>query len=96
VTPDPEFSLVMPFVVCETNGGPYDDAGFVAGCYFGLVQERVERVGWFEGYVPTPLVPQLDLLAMHHSLTFRSEEWAEHPADWSYVNIEAADPDDPS
>ena len=86
---DPDFSLVMPFTVCSSNGGPYEDDAFVAGVYFGMVHERVERVGWFEGYVPTALVPQLDLLAMHHGMKIHSTPWDEHPTDWSYVNLEA-------
>lgn len=28
---DAEFGLVMPFVVCESQGGPYDDNAYVAG-----------------------------------------------------------------
>lgn len=26
-----EYDLVMPFVVCQSQGGPYDDDAFVGG-----------------------------------------------------------------
>lgn len=28
---DTEYGLIMPFVVCESRGGPYEDDPFVAG-----------------------------------------------------------------
>lgn len=75
-----QYSLVMPFVVCRSQGGPYDDDSFVAGVVFGQHNAQLERGGVIDngvikpGFpVPTPLVAQLDLLAMSHSYTLTAE-----------------------
>lgn len=67
-----EYGLVMPFTVCATEGGPYDDAAFVAGYQCGLIEARMTAGDpVVKEYVPPPLVPQIDLLAMRfgYSLT---------------------------
>lgn len=48
-------------------------------------------VGW---QVPSQLVPQLDLLAMHHRYRMEAEPWDEHPDEWTYVRFELPAPDD--
>jgi hypothetical protein len=81
---DDERELVMPYVVCPD---PYEDSAFVAGTYCGDLWRRGETgdlVG-HERYVPTPLVPQLDLVAMHFGLAMASEPWGEHPDEWTHV-----------
>ena len=86
-----EYGLVMPFVVCASDGGPYDDAAFVAGCRFGHDAEKVKLGGrdvqsW--GFVVmTPMVPQYDLLAMHHDFVMTSEPWEDHPDEWTFVTF---------
>ena len=83
-----EYGLVMPFVVCPD---PYEDQAFVAGCYQGQITEKLQSgVKEHAQYVPTPLVPQLDLLAMHHGLTFKSEPWEDCPDDWTWVEFGGA------
>lgn len=82
-----EQSLVMPFVVTKSHGGPYSDDAFIAGCWFGKIQAILELGGTFIGYVPTPLVIQLDLLAMHHGKSITSEPWEEAPEEHALVTI---------
>lgn len=71
------WELVMPFVVVRSEGGPYDDASFVAGwdaavidCF--LVADRPAECTFD---VREPLVPQVDLIAMKRG--YSSEVQAE-------------------
>jgi hypothetical protein len=87
--PDPaDYGLVMPFVVCESVGGPYEDRAFVAGVRYGQIAAEVAELkpghAW-SWTVETPLVRQLDLLAMHEGLTMTAEPWDEHPDEWVHV-----------
>jgi hypothetical protein len=84
-----EFSLVMPFIVCRSQGGPYDDAAFVAGCYFGEIRSELARPDRFvlEMTVPSPLVPQLDLVAMDAGFVMTAKPWDDHPDEWTFVRL---------
>lgn len=83
-----DFSLVMPFIVCATNGGPYDDAAFVAGARFEVLRKQAESGELIiRSYEPTQLVPQLDLVAMRYGYTMDVEPWEEHPDEWSRVTL---------
>jgi hypothetical protein len=90
---EPEYGLVYPFVVCQSQGGPYDDGAFVAGCRFGVVREKCERGDpVIEGYEPVALVPQLDLLAMAKGYDLVSEPWEDDPDGyWSLVTLTKKD-----
>lgn len=78
--------LVMPFVVCASNGGTYDDHGFVAGYEIGHIDGLLEaEPAELERYVRTETMPQFDLLAMHHGYSLKSEVWDEHPDEWTHV-----------
>lgn len=96
------YGLVMPFTVCASNGGPYDDASFVAGVWFGKLDAELRwcvETGTdpkLDFPVPTPLVPQLDLLAMNHGLTMTSEPWDEAPDEHTFVTFAFPDPEDDS
>jgi len=65
-----EYRPVMPFVVCASAGGPYDDAAFVAGYEAGSLDAALRTIrevgGVIERWVNPNLVPQLDLIAMRH------------------------------
>lgn len=84
-----EYELVMPFVACASEGGPYEDVAFVAGIYLGQVMQWIEdgkpsvhhHKVWC---MPSLLVPQLDLLAMKHALIMETYVYDENP-DWTYV-----------
>lgn len=80
-----EFGLVMPFVVCEDQGGPYNADAFVAGCRYGAIEALLKhKPSQHEAYEPSALVPQLDLLAMHEGYGFKAQEWEDDPF-WSHV-----------
>ena len=79
------WGLVLPFVVCRSQGGPYDDDSFVAGFQAGQVYRALAAIAAVEGdgltaTVRADLGKQLDLIAMHHGFqyiehdeTFRDE-----------------------
>jgi len=96
---EPEgMSLVVPFIVCTSQGGPYDDDSFVAGFQAGEIDKALAvamtagaRVATWT--VRTALVPQLELLAMHrgfmHIEAVEIGEDEDHPAmpEWSVVTF---------
>lgn len=73
---DHGFELVMPFVLCQTQGGPYDDAAFASGWRLGSLDARLEfeRPDGHSMYVEPPDVKQLDLVAMRHRYSVEVEE----------------------
>jgi hypothetical protein len=89
-----EYGLVMPFVVCQSQGGPYEDAAFVAGyeaACVGFTLDVLQRVGGsFERWVSPSLVPQLDLIAMDHGYKTTAEPWDEHPDEYVRIRFEPA------
>lgn len=88
------YGLVMPFTVCQSDGGPYDDAAFVAGYRSGTINAHLERIAPDELriYVEPALLPQLDLIAMRHGYTMVSEPWADHPDEWALATFKAGRP----
>lgn len=69
--PESEWGLVMPFVVCASKGGPYDDDSFVAGYEAGRLSVLLESLATCGGsgalfIVRTGLLPQYDLMAMRY------------------------------
>ena len=100
----PAYELVMPFVVCESNGGPLDDHAFVLGCQFEDLRQRLDaRPSVVEEFVDADLIPQLDLLAMKGEWDFFYSP-AEHDPDHSqFVTFQTpgfterrGSPEDPS
>lgn len=74
-----EYGMVMPFVACATQGGPYDDQSFVAGYQAGQIDQSlaiIDRVGLAGAAVAhcvyRALLGQLDLIAMRHGYQMRS------------------------
>jgi hypothetical protein len=87
---DSEYALVYPFVCCISNGGPYDDAAFVAGARFGQIcAELKAKPAIYDTTVEPALIPQLDLLAMHSDYTMVHEEAIADA--WEYVTFRLAD-----
>lgn len=82
-----EYALVMPFVVCQSVGGPYDDDAFVAGYQAGQIDAALKAgtAGDLSLTVRTDLLPQLDLIAMRHGyiMTTDSTEIDE----WTYATF---------
>jgi len=94
--PEDHYELVMPFVACSDQGGPYDPDAFVAGFQAGQIDRSLaalKAVGGSEFRVTTyaALLPQLDLIAMQHGFQLDSEEPGEPEAgDWSFVTFRTA------
>jgi len=64
-----DMTLVVPFIVCASQGGPYDDDAFVAGFTCGdadraLAVAAVSHATHVALTVHTALLPQLELIAM--------------------------------
>jgi hypothetical protein len=60
-----EYELVLPFVICKSRGGPYDDDAFVSGWRLGQISAALEPQGTsWAGLVQEAELPQLDLMAM--------------------------------
>lgn len=91
----PEFDgmdLVMPFVVCQSQGGPYEDDAFVAGFQAGQIDRSlraatIANADRVRATVMTALVPQLELLAMQHGFLAEITPWPEGPESWSFVTF---------
>lgn len=83
-----DFGLIMPFVVCKSQGGPYDDQCFVAGYELGFIDALLtSKISLLERYLRTDSLPLVDLLAMRHGYSIASKPWDEHPDEWSLVRL---------
>lgn len=98
-----EMTLEMPFVVCRSRGGPYDDDAFTAGFQAGNIDQALASAAASHAtsvhfpIVHTTLMRQLDLIGMRWGFptlhTITSLEWPQ----WSAVTfyVEGANPHDP-
>ena len=84
-----EYGFVMPFNVCTSKGGPYEDQSFVAGFQTGAIfamLEAAKAVG-AASTLPHPvyveLLDQLDLIGMQFGFELVAD-LAEDP-DWRLV-----------
>lgn len=87
-----DFTPVMPFVLCKSEGGPYDDTAFVAGATCGaLIEElrvlRLTTATPHERYMNAKYIPQIDLIAMAHGYTIKLGELDE-ASGWQVVTFE--------
>ena len=92
---DDAMELVFPFVVCQSNGGPYDDDAFTAGYQCGRADSALAAaaaVGASRATftVGTGLVAQVELIAMHHGFTYIRVEECEETPEWSLVTVSTA------
>lgn len=91
---EPGYELVVPFIACTSQGGPYQDDAFVAGFALGTIDSELAH-GHPVSYdhVSPALVPQLDLIAMRRGYIVTSEPWPEDPAAWTRVTFTVVDHD---
>lgn len=86
------YEPVMPFVVCKDRGGPYDAQAFVAGYTAGHLDATLQAMKGTAGivtmWVSPGLVPQLDLIAMHHGMVLRAFE-SDESGEWVRVQVGA-------
>lgn len=86
-----EYSLVMPFTPAVLSGdGPYDDNAFVAGYQCGQIDRSLQVIRAAQGtgmesMVYTPLIPQLELIAMRHGLVLETEDTGTEG--WTFVKF---------
>jgi hypothetical protein len=71
---DSAFELVMPFVVCTSQGGPYDDLPFAAGYELGRIDATLAGNNDWRGTVRRESLPQLELIAMNHGRVIKNED----------------------
>jgi hypothetical protein len=98
---DDGWHCAVPFVVCRSQGGPYDDDAFVAGYHAGQIGQALTTAATVGACrlrftVRTEMVKQLDLIAMDRGFTLTAapvEETEDHDAmpDWTYATFEATD-----
>lgn len=85
---DDHMDLVMPLIVVASNGGPYDDASFVAGMHLQQLWGVLERKPMsYQQFVRSDLIPQIDLLAMHFGYRMDAEPWAPEPDQWTFARF---------
>jgi hypothetical protein len=90
------FGMVMPFVVVKSNGGELDDQSFACGWDCGQLYgelETCQRLGATPQarQVKAEILPQLDLIAMHHGFTVTVDNEDQNP-DWRRVEFAPVDP----
>lgn len=90
-----EYSLVMPFILCASNGGPYDDEAFVMGYECGQldallrVYEKLDAAP--DGrFVHTNVLMQLDLICMQHGFRL-TEGQVDESGEWTWVSFTPVD-----
>lgn len=93
---DGGWDLVLPFVVCESHGGPYEDQSFVAGFQAGQIYRSLAAIAAVEGngltaMVRADLAPQLDLIAMRFG--FHRIDREEHEGGWMTWTCRRSTPD---
>lgn len=89
---DDRYELVVPFVVCTSVGGPFDDDAFVAGFQAGQVDQAlktaaVSRAREVSFTVNSELVKQLELIGMNHGFPVITAEPSEGAPSWTFVTF---------
>lgn len=88
------YESVMPIVLAQSNGGPFDDAAVVAGMACGALDYELKVAASLgavprERYIDSCLIRQVDLIAMRHGYTLQlgdlddSSGWQVVSFDWS-------------
>lgn len=83
---DNGYALLMPFVVCQSQGGPFDDVSFTIGFELGQIDRELAMCQTLSSepiarYIHEDGLPQLDLIAMRRGFTIKvghldgSDEW---------------------
>lgn len=99
----PDFDLLMPFVVCKAQGGPFDDESFVAGWRCAEIDAALRvNGGCWQGHVKQTELPQVELIATRYRAYVRSTVEADATASdsaespWCTVTITRWPPDRPT
>lgn len=93
-----EYGLVMPFVLTDDHGGPYDRHAFVSGYRLGQLDVQLSLAKAMPLVEPQEFVAhpieqqQIDLIAMRHGYTLHAHPYDEYW--WLYRFEPQEDPDD--
>lgn len=84
-----EFSLVMPFVVTQSHGGPFDDDAYCAGWEMGAldVELRLVRGRRHAVTIRRDNLAQADLIAMKAGWSVTEESEPEDSVEWAQVTF---------
>jgi hypothetical protein len=88
------YNLVVPFVVCQSVGGPYDDDAFVAGFQAGQIDQALQAAAAVHAAevrftVYTTLVKQLELIGMSRGFPVVLVAESDEVPEWSFVTFRA-------
>lgn len=94
--PEVGYDLAVPFILCASNGGPFDDDAFVMGYETGAIASELDvssalyKYLQISGaprprYVHTEIVPQLDLIAMRHGFVMKHER--SEDVEWTWIEF---------
>lgn len=89
---DAALALEMPFIVCASQSGPYDDEPFAAGWTCGQLYAELATCHQIGAeprgrHVLPEILPQVDLIAMRHGFTVRRDLDLDLPG-WAYVEFQ--------
>lgn len=89
VEPQQSYGLVMPFVCCQSEGGPYEDRAFVAGVRLGTTDAMLGnlRPARHSMLVEPELVDQFDLLAMKNGYRMNVDRASSVSEGWVAVEF---------
>lgn len=87
-----DLELVVPFIACRSEGGPYDDAAFVAGFQAGQVDQALagaKAAGATEvtSMMGAELVKQVELIAMNRGFPVMDVEVADENPGYAAVTF---------
>lgn len=85
--PETVYEMVMPLVVCKTQGGVYDDDSFVAGWTLALLDRDLAERAVDRIPLRPAMMPQVDLIAMKHGYGVAAEPWDQAPDEWWVVDF---------
>jgi len=105
------WNVEVPFAVCATNGGPFDDASFIAGYQVGRVTNALAHgaelgADSMSFTVLRCLLAQIEVAGMQHGFPYTFAEPCADSSEWVHVVLSADDvnpfaenenePDDPA
>ena len=85
------WNLLMPFIVCQSKGGPYDDDAFTAGWHCGSIDAELTALYMYPNPKPSytvraEMVPQLELIGMRHGFPVLVAEATGYP-EWTLITF---------
>lgn len=80
------WELAVPFVVCQSQGGPFEDDAFVAGFHMGKLDTELKaKPPFLQSVVREVTRDQVDLIAMSNGYTATFAESAD--PQWTTVDF---------